>query len=102
MEIAGIVKDISEGSALLAPVKATCALIIRALELSRVSVKTSSVTVPSNTTTQGMHQNQLDLEEVTELIKKQKTQMETLAARLEGSNGTGSSTIQPKLEAYLE
>jgi hypothetical protein len=36
LEIAGIVKDISEGSPLLAPVKATCALIIRGLELTRV------------------------------------------------------------------
>lgn len=36
--ITGIVKDISEGSPLLAPLKATCLLIIRGLELARVMV----------------------------------------------------------------
>jgi hypothetical protein len=42
LEIANIVKDISEGSPLLAPVKATCALIIRGLELARVIIQPRS------------------------------------------------------------
>ena len=42
LEIANIVKDISEGSPLLAPVKATCALIIRGLELARVMIQPRS------------------------------------------------------------
>jgi hypothetical protein len=36
LQITNIVKDISEGSQLLAPLKATCALIIRGLEITRV------------------------------------------------------------------
>jgi len=48
-----------------------------------------------------MHQNRLDLEDLTELLEKQKAQMEGFAARLEGGNGKGSSAIQPKLETYL-
>ena len=36
LEIASILKDASEGSPLLAPLKATCALIIRCLEVTRV------------------------------------------------------------------
>ena len=36
LEIAQIMKEISDGSPLLAPLKATCALIIRGLEVARV------------------------------------------------------------------
>jgi hypothetical protein len=42
LEIANIVKDVSEGSPLLAPVKATCALIIRGLQLARVMIRLRS------------------------------------------------------------
>jgi hypothetical protein len=50
---------------------------------------------------QGMHQNLLDLEELTELLEKQKTQMEGFAATLEDVDGKSSSAVQPKLETYL-
>jgi hypothetical protein len=39
LQITNIVKDISEGSQLLAPLKATCALIIRGLEITRVTIQ---------------------------------------------------------------
>jgi len=38
LQIADILKDISEGSQLLAPLKTTCALIARGLEITRVSL----------------------------------------------------------------
>ena len=50
---------------------------------------------------QDMHQNRLDLEELMELLEKQKAQMEGFAARLEGVDGKGSPAIQLKLETYL-
>jgi len=39
LQITDIVKDISEGSQLLAPLKATCALLIRGLEITRVTIQ---------------------------------------------------------------
>ena len=44
LEIANILKDISEGSQLLAPLKASCALMIRGLEITRVKIRLSTVT----------------------------------------------------------
>jgi hypothetical protein len=50
---------------------------------------------------QDMHLDRLDREELTELLGKQKTQMEGFAARLERVDGKSSSAVQPKLETYL-
>lgn len=48
-----------------------------------------------------MYQSRLDLEEITELLEKQKTQMEKFATRLEGADGRSSFAVQRKLETYL-
>jgi hypothetical protein len=50
---------------------------------------------------QEMHQNRLDLKELTELLEKQKSQLEGFAARLETVDSKSSSAVQPKLEIYL-
>jgi hypothetical protein len=49
-----------------------------------------------------MHQTRSDFREISELLKKQKAEMDAFAERLEGTGGKGSSAIQPKLETYLK
>jgi hypothetical protein len=103
IEIVAIIKEASEASSVLGPLKSVCGVILRVLETARVSYELRSwVHAESSFGSQPKIVNAYISKELVEKLESHSTLFETEAAELEGRevNG-GRRSLSPELLAAL-
>jgi hypothetical protein len=96
-----IVKDVSEATELLSPLKATCALIIRALDTTRVRIPILFVQMFYDLL-QTINKSKDDWADLIKKLEQQRDNLQVFIKNLEGKDSSGDlSPIKP-LASYAQ